>query len=226
MTTIQKGPTYTTQPPGGGLDELLPFFKALADANRLKIVGLLARQPLTVEQMAEMLKLRPSTISHHLAYLSNAGLVSARAESYYNIYSLEIHQLERMAKSLLASETLPAVAADVDVGAYDRKVVRDYSLPDGRLKALPAQRKKLEAILRYVLRVFEPGVRYSEWQVNEMLGRFHEDTATLRRELVGYRLLQREGGGRDYWRPADAAQPGIEMKNEERERGLKYPPKE
>ena len=45
--------------------ELLGFFKALADGNRLKIVGLLAQGEYTVEQLAEMLDLRPSTVSHH-----------------------------------------------------------------------------------------------------------------------------------------------------------------
>jgi len=69
-------------------NELLSFFKALSDANRLKIVGLLARESLSVEQIAEMLSLRPSTVSHHLSILGEAGLVSARAESYYNIYQL------------------------------------------------------------------------------------------------------------------------------------------
>jgi hypothetical protein len=88
----------------------------------------------------------------------------------------------------------------VDLDAYDRKVVSDYSLPDGRLKTIPGQRKKLEAILRHVVREFEPGVRYSEKQVNEILSRFHADTASLRRELVGSGLMQREGGGGDYWR--------------------------
>jgi predicted transcriptional regulator len=224
MVERREGSAQTTLPPGGGLDDLLPFFKALADANRLKIVGLLANQPLTVEQLAEMLSLRPSTISHHLSYLVHAGLVSARADSYYNVYSLEVATLEKMARSLSKRETLPAMAADVDVDAYDRKVIRDYSLPDGRLKALPGQRKKFEVILRYVVKVFEPGVRYSEKQVNEMLSRFHPDTATLRRELVGYRLLQREGGGGEYWLPEGASPPGLNMRNEEREREFKYPP--
>ena len=182
-------------------EELLEFFKALADGNRLRILGLLARQPLTVEQMAEMLGLRPSTVSHHLQYLSHVGLVSARAEGYYNIYQLEEAALEKLARQLLAKETLPDVAAGVDMDAYDRKVIANFTAPDGRIKAFPAQRKKFEAILRYVLRVFEPGVRYSEKQVNQMLGQFNDDTATLRRELVGYGWLKREGGGGDYWRP-------------------------
>jgi hypothetical protein len=93
-----------------------------------------------------------------------------------------------------------ATVENVDVDAYDRKVVRDYSLPDGRLKTIPAQRKKLEAILRHLVKSFEAGRRYSEKQVNEILAGFHEDTASLRRELVGSGLMAREGGGGEYWR--------------------------
>ena len=183
-------------------DTLLAFFKALADGNRLKIVGLLARQPLSVEQLAEILDLRPATVSHHLSQLSQVGLVSGRAESYYNVYHLQEDVLKNMAQRLLSTDELKsAAAAELDLEAYDRKVIANFTYPDGRLKTFPAQRKKFEAVLRYVLQAFEPGVRYSERQVNELLGRFHEDTATLRRELVGYGWLQREGGGGQYWRP-------------------------
>ncbi|HEY5574243.1 MAG TPA: metalloregulator ArsR/SmtB family transcription factor, partial [Anaerolineales bacterium] len=89
--------------------ELLDFFKALADANRLKIAGLLAQEALTVEQLAEMLELHPSTVSHHLSRLTRAGLVSARADGYYSVYSFETKTLENMARRLLERETLPAV---------------------------------------------------------------------------------------------------------------------
>ena len=58
-----------------------------------------------------------------------------------------------------------------------------------------AQRKNLEAVLRYVVKSFKVGKRYSEKQVNEILSGFHKDTASLRRELVGYGLMKREGGG-------------------------------
>jgi predicted transcriptional regulator len=179
--------------------ELLSFFKALADANRLKILGLLARESYSVEQLAEILQLRPSTVSHHLSRLSDVGLVSANAESYYNIYHLETEALEEKARRLLAEETLPAMAADIDTDAYDRKVLKNFTTPDGRLKAFPAQRKKMEAILRYVLKAFKPGKRYSEKEVNELLSEYFEDYTTLRRELVEYRMLAREGGGGEYW---------------------------
>lgn len=181
-------------------ETLLNFFKALADANRLKIVGLLARQELSVEQLAAILDLRPSTVSHHLARLAELGLVSARAESYYNIYRLETNVLESLAQELLSGEVLQEVAADVDLDAYDARVVKNYTLPDGRLKTLPTQLKKMQAILRYVAQAFEPGVRYSEKQVNDILGRFHEDVASLRRELVEAGMMAREVDGSAYWR--------------------------
>jgi len=180
-------------------EELVAFFKALADANRLKIVGLLAQQPYSVEQLAAILRLRPSTVSHHLSKLAEVGLVSAKAESYYNVYQLEEETLQKT-RLLFSQQDLAAVVEDVDLDAYDRKVVEDYSLPDGRLKTIPAQRKKLEAVLRYVVKTFEPNVLYSEKQVNETISRFHTDVATLRRELVGFGLLKREGGGGAYWR--------------------------
>lgn len=180
-------------------DELLSFFKALADSNRLKIVGLLAKEPYSVEQLAEILEVRPSTISHHLAKLSNVGLVRAQSESYYNIYYLETGVLEEKARRLLSEETLPAMSADIDTDAYDRKVLTNFTTPEGRVKAFPAQRKKMEAILRYVLKAFQPGKRYSEKEVNDLLSQYHEDTATLRRELVEYKMLAREGGGGFYW---------------------------
>jgi len=181
--------------------ELLNFFKALADANRLKIVGLLSQQDLTVEQLAEMLDLSPSTVSHHLTRLSKAGLVTARAESYYNIYHLEVNELEAMSKRLLARQDLPEVTQEIDLEAYDRKVIKNYSNPDGSLKTIPTQFKKLIAVLRYVVKAFEPGLRYSEKQVNEILLRYNEDYAQLRRELVEQGYLCRQGGGGEYWLP-------------------------
>jgi len=181
--------------------ELLDFFKALADPSRLKIVGLLARQPCTVEQLAAMLNLRASTVSHHLGFLKHVGLVSARAEGYYSVYQLEEKALQEKTKRLISPHELGAAIRDVDLDAYDRKVIADYSLADGSLKQIPSQRKKLEIILRHVAREFKPGLRYPEKKVNAILRRYHADTATLRRELVGFHLLNRQGGGGDYWRP-------------------------
>ena len=181
-------------------EELVNFFKAFADSNRLKIVGLLAQQPYSVEELAALLDLKPSTFSHHLAKLSQLGLVSAKTDSYYNVYQLDENALQAKSRDLFSQENLTASVIDVDVDAYDNKVIRDYVRKDGSLKTIPAQRKKLEAVLRYVVKAFEVDKRYSEKKVNEILSRYHEDTASLRRELVGSKLMKREGGGGDYWR--------------------------
>lgn len=181
------------------ISQLLDFFKALADANRLKIVGLLAQQDLSVEQIAEMLGVGSSTVSHHLSRLSKAGLVSARAESYYNVYHLNEERLESLSKELLSKETLPEVTSTIDLDAYDSKVVRNYTHPDGTIKVIPLQQKKLLAILKYVVRDFEFDRQYSEKEVNQILENYHEDYAFLRRELVDFHFLDREGNGRVYW---------------------------
>jgi len=179
-------------------EEMVTFFKALADASRLKIVGLLAQRPYSVEELAALLDLKPSTISHHLSRLAEAGLVTARAEGYYSVYQLDQAALRATTRSLFSAEQMTAAAEDVDLDAYDRKVLADFSLPDGHLKEIPAQRKKLDVILRHVAQSFKPERKYSEKQVNEILRRFHADTATLRRELVGSGLMERRAG--EYWR--------------------------
>jgi DNA-binding HxlR family transcriptional regulator len=181
-------------------EELVTFFKALSDANRLKIIGLLAQKPYSVEELAALLDLKASTVSHHLSKLAKVGLVSAKADSYYNVYQLDEKALELKSRSLFSQENLAASVVDVDADAYDNKVVKDYLRKDGGLKTIPAQRKKLDAVLRHVAKAFKPGKRYSEKQVNEILKNYHADTASLRRELVGSGIMKREGGGGDYWR--------------------------
>ncbi len=177
--------------------ELIEFFKALAEPKRLKIAGILAQAPHAVEELASLLGLSEATVSHHLSLLARAGLVRARAEGHYSIYELQKDRLESMAERLLAKETLPAVAADVDMRAYDHAVLRNFSGPDGRLKTLPAQRKKLEVVLRHASSLFQPGKRYTEKEVNKILARVHSDTASLRRGLIEIKLMQREAG--QYW---------------------------
>jgi biotin operon repressor len=171
--------------------ELVSFFKALGDANRLRIVGLLAQRPYSVEQLGQTLCISVSTVSHHLARLARAGLVSARPESYYNLYSLRTEVLSGLAKQLLAQ------------AAFDRKVLATFTSPDGRIKAFPTQEKKVRVLLRHVLPAFSHGVRYPEKRVNEMLAKYSDDTARLRRWLVDFGYMQREGGGGKYWRADD-----------------------
>lgn len=203
---------------------LTQFFKALADGTRLKIVGLLARESLTGEQMAAMLDVKAATISHHLARLAEAGLVEAEGQrGREKPYRLRLDALHGLAQVLLAQETFPQTAAGVDVEAFDRKVVRDFSRRDGSLKEIPAQQKKLQAVLRHIARKFEPGREYNEKHVNFVLARFHPDSASLRRALISYRLLIRDADGRKYWRPVPEHADVRGRAEEEREEPMSQP---
>jgi predicted transcriptional regulator len=181
---------------------LLEYFKALSDANRLKIVGFLAQRPYAVGELAEVLGLSISTTSNHLSHLSYAGLVSARAKGHYSIYSLETRVLQDIARSLLQTDNLPRLSHPEASATYERRVLDTFTDPEGRITAFPAQGKKFLVLLRYVLLSFEPGVHYTEKQVNEILLRFNKDTASLRRGMIEYHLMERVGGGGTYWRPA------------------------
>jgi hypothetical protein len=77
-------------------------------------------------------------------------------------------------------------------------VILQRFMPGGRLLSLPRNRTKRLVILDHLAGLFEPGVRYSEPEVNAMLQPVHEDYAALRRYLVDEDLLSREAG--IYWR--------------------------
>jgi predicted transcriptional regulator len=181
-------------------ESLLRFFKVLGEPNRLKIVGLLAQRPHTVEQLSALLGVGSSTISHHLSLLADSGLVRARAQSYYSVYALNVEVLTSMAKTLLKQAEQPHRSSDETLDREDRKVLATFTTPDGRIKAFPVQEKKFLVLVRHVLKAFEPGVRYTEKRVNQILSNYSSDTARLRRALVDHRFMAREGGGGKYWR--------------------------
>ncbi len=180
--------------------DLVEFFKVLGEPNRLRIVGLLGQRAYTVEQLAVTLGVGASTVSHHLARLARAGLVAARSESYYNLYSLQTNALSGMAKELLAQAQPARPAHEQGLSDFDRKVLATFTTSDGRIKAFPMQERKFRVLLRHVLPSFSHGVRYTEKRVNEILSKYNDDTARLRRWLVDFGYMAREGGGGKYWR--------------------------
>jgi len=180
---------------------LLSFFKALADANRLKIVGLLAHRPHAVEELATVLELRPSTVSHHLSKLSSAGLVSSTSKGHYHHYALEVDALHEHARSLLSSEDLRDLAqSDDDLDPFDKKVLSTFMDDAGQLKAIPMKRKKFGVILRFALRLFEDEGPWSEVEVNQRLKSISADVATLRRGFIDHGLMTRSRDGSEYRR--------------------------
>jgi hypothetical protein len=70
---------------------------------------------------------------------------------------------------------------------------------DGRITAMPAKRAARLLLLDQVAQAFEPGRRYQELTVNQILKAFYDDHAALRRYLVDEDLLSRTPDG-TYWR--------------------------
>ena len=77
-------------------------------------------------------------------------------------------------------------------------MLETFIAPDGMLRSIPASRKKRWAVLAWLVRQFEDGRRYSEAEINAHLLERHPDSATLRREFIGYKMMARESGV--YWR--------------------------
>lgn len=182
------------------LEQVLAFFKALADANRLRIVGLLAERERSVEELAALLALKPPAVSHHLSKLKEQALVRMRAEGTTHVYALDTERLHALNRAVLQQDQVAALADSVEGTTWERKVLRDFF--DGeRLKSIPASQNKRLVVLRWLAEQFPLDLRLSERDVNERLQRHHPDFATLRRLLVDQRLLARTPEG-VYWRPA------------------------
>jgi DNA-binding HxlR family transcriptional regulator len=177
---------------------IVDVLKVLADASRIRILATLAAHEASVEQLAETLSLRPPTISHHLSRLKALGLVSMRREGTTHMYRFEPERLRELNRTL-EPERFAALAASSRAGAdpFRAKVLRDFFVGE-TLKDIPANRAKRLVILEWLADHFEPGVRYPEGAVNEVIRRHHPDFATLRRELIINGLMDRYAGV--YWR--------------------------
>src|SRR5260221_2887151 len=137
--------------------ELLAMLKALADESRLKIIGLLATRERSVDELATTLKLKPPTVSHHLATLREIGLVGMRAAGTTHVYNFQPETLRRLNRRL-APEKL-AIPDDAGGDEWERKVLADFT-EHGRLKGIPAGERKRLVILRWFARKVELRRRY------------------------------------------------------------------
>ncbi len=177
-------------------ERIFDFFKTFADANRLRLAGMLLERPLSAEEIAARLKIKVSDVPRQIAQLEKLELVTLDGDRYH----MDPKALERLSREVLSGARPETRSNDENADDFDRKIVKNYSLPDGRLREIPTQEKKILPILKHVVQVFTPGTRYTEKEVNELLKRFNADYASLRRYLVDYKLLQREQNGTVYWR--------------------------
>ena len=175
------------------LERRLGVLKALSDRSRIAMVNALLERPHCAEELAERLKLAPSTVSFHLRKLEEAGLAEKERTQYYLVY--------RLRSGLLSLPLRDFVAAPVAAGSPEHKrlaksrerVIRGH-FRDGELLHLPKRWKDRRIVLEEFLPLFEEGRSYPEKQVDERIRTKYPDHCTLRRLLVDERFLSREGG--------------------------------
>jgi hypothetical protein len=177
-------------------EEILNIFKALVNEERLRLVGLLALQPATLSQLAEKLKIQPKQAAGHLDMLVHVGIVMKQETGY----ALDKEGLQSISRRVLAGSRPATRPEEFEGEKFERKVLADFMLPDGRLKSIPAPNKKRLVIVAYLANLFIPGERYSEKQVNAILLKVYDDPVTLRRYLVDDGFLQRTPQGSEYWK--------------------------
>lgn len=89
----------------------------------------------------------------------------------------------------------------------DEKVLQNF-VADGKLIAIPVQRKKRLAVLRWLVEDFQPGRRYPEPEVNRIIARRHGDFESIRRYLIDEELMQRKRSV--YWRTGSLPNVGFD----------------
>lgn len=180
--------------------EAIGLFKCLADKSRLQILKSLAVEDMYVERLAQRLGLTAATVSFHLKKLAQAGAVSSYKSQYYTMYALNRALFDTTILDIVQEESEEADLQAQRDEAY-RQHVLDSFFQDGRLKTIPAQRKKKRIVLQALVEQFESKRIYPEPEVNAILAWYHDDVCTLRRDLVGEGLLERDAQG--YWRVED-----------------------
>lgn len=81
---------------------LLDITKALADENRVRVIGGLRGGELCVCQIVELLDLAPSTVSKHLSILRQAGLVEVRKDGRWAYCRLPDRRAPSVVRQALA----------------------------------------------------------------------------------------------------------------------------
>lgn len=104
-------------------------------------------------------------------------------------------RMERTGETYTAARAAMSPDAQAVEAARREQEEAVARLFDGdRLLRIPTRRRRRTVVLLELLRRFEPGRVYPEREVNDLLRVAHDDVASLRRELVDYRYLQREAG--------------------------------
>ena len=148
--------------------EILPFVKAMASADRLRIIGVLARRQATQSEIAEQLLLPVRDVYDNLAFLVQVGVIHETD----GVYDLDEKAIETLARGQFEGKRKSYVPQG-DQPEDAHKVLKTFLNADGTLKQIPLQGNKLLIILNFIVDAFAFDTNYTEKEVNTILRRFH-----------------------------------------------------
>lgn len=163
----------------------------VADPDRLRVFSALALGATTPSDIRRMTSLDGRSVEKALARLVAGELAQRDDAGEVRLLTEELLGVARRIGQRRDAE------ADFDEDVPGAVVLARF-IRAGRLTSIPIQHSKRMIVLDYLAQEFEPGRRYPEKVVNETLGRYHDDTAALRRAMVDEGLMEREAGV--YWR--------------------------
>ena len=181
--------------------DMLDFVKAMMSAERLRVIGVLARGRATQAQIAEQLHLPVKDVFNHISFLVHTNVITETD----GVYDLNEKAIERLARKEFEGKR-PAFETKEEEQEDVRKVLKSFLNADGTLKQIPPMGAKMLIILNFIVDAFAYDTNYTEKEVNTILRRFHVDTAALRRYLIDYKFMAREGDGSRYWRSPEPAE--------------------
>jgi hypothetical protein len=174
-------------------ETLLNFFRVFGNEQRLRLAVSLMDASLSTREIAERFDWKEQAALENVAALRSLGLVKVLDD---NRYQFDVKALYALNQELLSRTNFPSPIDGWEDEAT-RKILRPYFEGEQILK-LPENPKKFRLLLDWLVTNFEVEKRYSEKEINMIIKRFHEDSATLRRAMVDSGLMERDHG--IYWR--------------------------
>ncbi|PNQ81175.1 metalloregulator ArsR/SmtB family transcription factor [Paenibacillus sp. F4] len=177
------------------LDKMVNYHKALADPTRMRILLLLSRGEMHGQALAKKLNLSQPTVTHHASKLREAGLIKERRDKNTVYFTLNPELIRQHAEATVQF-IFEKGEGDEEMSelneTLETSVLRNFFSKDGKLRQIPAQYKKKIIVLQMLAEKLEPGRMYPERELNEWIKQYHEDFATIRRELIMHQFMYRE----------------------------------
>ena len=194
------------------LENLLELAKTIGSAEQLALAGLLAARPGESIAVAGLLpQLTPRTknsLPRLLRQLEKACFIQIQQwdaprpgqEPEPSLITFNPNYARQAQTMIAALRHVITLATDEakPLVMDERAATLKRFMKDGKLVGMPVQVKRQQYILEEVARTFEPGIRYTEREVDAILKPIFDDHCTLRRSLVDFKYLHRAGGV--YWK--------------------------